>query len=259
MGIVGAWLADLLVARAFGLWSLVLAGLAVVWGWALFRHRPLLPLVFPSLAALLGMGLGAAFVGWWDVGAEADLLRGSGALGKGTATALVSALGRAGSFLVLLLLLAVVALVFVEKDVQHLADHAERLFVRLRDSFSAVVRWTAEHLGGVTDRLRALRSDDEEEDDPPETVRPRRTRAADAPSNAQAGPTRRAIHMRLPHAPAGRTPPPPPKGKAKPTPPRTSTTCSPTSARRRSTPKTRKTRTRPRPPRHARGTTKSPN
>jgi len=159
-GQIGAWLADVLVAKAFGLWSLLVAGLMAVWGWALFRHRPLLPLVFPSVAALLGMIIGATFVGWWDVTSDADLLRFSGGAGRATATVLMDALGRVGSFLVLVLLMAVVALVFVEKDVQHLADHAERLLARIRDGLARAGRWLSERTGSAVARFRPDPDDD---------------------------------------------------------------------------------------------------
>lgn len=163
-GQIGAWLADVLVARSFGLWSLAVAALMVVWGWALFRHRALLPLVFPSVAALLGMALGATFVGWWDVTSDADLLRFSGGAGRATATVLMDVLGRVGSFLVLVLLMAVVALVFVEKDVQHLADRVERLVARARDGLVRAGRWIGDRTGTAVANLRA--TDDEEEQTP---------------------------------------------------------------------------------------------
>jgi hypothetical protein len=64
LGLLGAWLAYVLVPGGLGYLTLVPVGLVALWGYALLRGRALRPLWIPTLLALFGTVIAAASVGW---------------------------------------------------------------------------------------------------------------------------------------------------------------------------------------------------
>ena len=186
VGRVGALLADTLVAHGVGYGALVLAGLLGVWGYGVFRHRRLAPLVVPSAMALVGTLLVATLFGWFDLAATADLAAWSGAVGARLARGFDDVAGRTGSFILLAAMLAVVLLVFVERDIQGAVDRVEDGVRRFR-------AWIAARAESV--RLARLDAREAKATAPPKPVRAAdadrpslaaRRRADDAPTGSPA-------------------------------------------------------------------------
>lgn len=127
IGRVGAWLAYWCVERGIGYVAVVGCGLLFAWGYALLRHRPKYLLgistLFLAAAALLVSALGGWFAGPVPRGEQPS--EWAGGIGAAIAGWLSNTAGRPGAFIVLLLLLVVVALVFVERDIQGAVDRVE--------------------------------------------------------------------------------------------------------------------------------------
>ncbi len=139
LGLVGASLAYLLVARLFGYASVLLTGLLVAWGYAIFRGRRshTLPL-FSGLILLLVPLLAASF-GWIAVVFEAELHAWSGELGLGLAGWMTRAFGTIGALGLLLLGLISMALLLIDHDLQRSLDRLEHLLVLTREGLRR--RW----------------------------------------------------------------------------------------------------------------------
>jgi hypothetical protein len=118
LGLAGAAVAHALVERFVGGGSLLVAGLALVWGEAVFRRWSLRRLVVPTVLALVVTGLATGLVGWAGhaVASEAPTWAGpapepayarwAGAVGVATAEWLQRAVGPSGTPAVLALSLA---------------------------------------------------------------------------------------------------------------------------------------------------------
>ena len=125
LGPVGAALADLLIPRFIGYFSVLLVGVVFAWGYAFFRRttRPRLR----SISLLLAMGafLLSATLGWMNVSWGLEPAYISGAWGIAVATWLVDLTGTVGAGGILLLLVAILALLVIQKDIQGFLDRIE--------------------------------------------------------------------------------------------------------------------------------------
>jgi len=141
LGLVGASLAYVLVARLFGYASVLLTGLLVAWGYAIFRgRRPRALPLFSGLILLLVPLLAASF-GWIGVVFEADLHAWSGDLGLGLAGWMTRVFGTVGALGLLLLGLASMTMLLVDHDLQRSLDRLEHLLAAAREGLRR--RWQA--------------------------------------------------------------------------------------------------------------------
>ncbi|SHK96105.1 DNA segregation ATPase FtsK/SpoIIIE, S-DNA-T family [Rhodothermus profundi] len=134
LGLVGAALAYLLVARLFGYASVLLTGLLVAWGYTIFRgRRPRALPLFTSLLLLLVPLLAASF-GWIGVVFNTDLHTWSGDLGLALAGWMTQVFGSVGALGLLLLGLVSTTLLLIDHDLQRSFDRLERLLASLQES-----------------------------------------------------------------------------------------------------------------------------
>jgi S-DNA-T family DNA segregation ATPase FtsK/SpoIIIE len=146
LGILGAELARVLIPHFLGFTILVPTLLLFAWGFAFFRRRDAYGLLYPSVLTLVFTFILAAFIGWWSHTLDAGLRAWAGHLGLGVAGWMQRVAGSPGSFIVLLLLLTVVALLAVDHDIQRsldrLAEGIRTIRARLSDFAD---RWQERH------------------------------------------------------------------------------------------------------------------
>ncbi|PSQ67768.1 MAG: hypothetical protein BRD25_01110, partial [Bacteroidetes bacterium QH_1_61_8] len=97
LGLLGAELARSLVPGFLGYSVLLYSGALMVWGYAIFRHWSLRPLLYPTGLVLLSAFVIADLVGWFGHTLDADLLRWAGAVGMGMAGWMQGVIGLIGS------------------------------------------------------------------------------------------------------------------------------------------------------------------
>jgi DNA segregation ATPase FtsK/SpoIIIE, S-DNA-T family len=132
LGLVGAKLSYHLVIGFLGYPLLLFCMLGFAWGYALFRQRQSLYLPILSGLTIAGTVLVAILIGWFADGSEAGLTRFSGEVGLALAGWMKQVFGRVGSLILLFVLLAVVGLLFIDRDIQLTLDRVEATFDRLR-------------------------------------------------------------------------------------------------------------------------------
>ncbi len=128
LGLVGAELARLLVPGFLGYSILLFSGLLLFWGYAIFRHWSLRGLLYPSGLILLSAFVLACFVGWFGHAFNTDLARWAGAVGMGMAGWMQGVFGPPGSFILLLLAVAVMLLLVIDHDIQRSVDRVLEAF-----------------------------------------------------------------------------------------------------------------------------------
>ncbi len=133
LGLVGAELARLLVPGFLGYTVLLLTGLLAVWGYAVFRHLELRPYAYLSALAVLSTFMLSCLVGWFGHALDTDLIRWSGVIGMGVSGWMQRVFGMAGSFILLLLSIAVALLLVVDHDIQRSIDRVVALVQSVRD------------------------------------------------------------------------------------------------------------------------------
>ena len=125
LGLVGAKLAYWFVPNFLGYASLLLTGLLFAWGYVVFRRRTPVYLPLLTVLTLVGAFVVAGLLGWFGLTLETDLSRWSGLIGLGTAGWMQGLFGTVGSFILLLLLLAVTVLLVIDHDIQRSLDRVE--------------------------------------------------------------------------------------------------------------------------------------
>ncbi len=133
LGPVGAYLARLSVPHFFGLTSLLLNGLLIVWGYLIMRRKRLARLLYPSCLVLVTMAYAATVIA--RVGLDVSVWDSSvwsGGLGTAMGTWMYSVLGSAGSYGVLGLILIVGLMLVINRDIQRAFDRVENGFRRFR-------------------------------------------------------------------------------------------------------------------------------
>ncbi len=165
LGVVGAWLAHGFVYVGFGYAALLLPLLAFRYGWALFRHKPLKDLGWTTGYGLVAMVLASTVLGWFDnVLTTVEFPAWSGAAGLTLAGVLISLTARIGSALILLVAVAVMALLVVDRDIQATVDRVRDWLERLKERRAAAKDATAAAPDPVPakasgPRLRALKEE----------------------------------------------------------------------------------------------------
>jgi S-DNA-T family DNA segregation ATPase FtsK/SpoIIIE len=122
LGLLGAELARSLVPGFLGYSILFFSLSLMVWGYAIFRHWALRPLLYPTGLALLSAFVVACLIGWFAHTFQTDLVRWAGAVGMGIAGWMQGVFGPPGSFILLLLVVAVMLLLVVDHDIQRSVD-----------------------------------------------------------------------------------------------------------------------------------------
>ena len=122
LGLLGAQLAQVFIPGFLGYGVLLLSGLLMVWGYAIFRHSSLRRLYYPSILTVLSAFVLSCLLGWFDHSLEASLTAWAGTVGIGTAGWLQNVFGEVGSFILLLLAVAVMLLLVVDHDIQRTVD-----------------------------------------------------------------------------------------------------------------------------------------
>lgn len=139
LGVIGAKLARAFIPGALGYSVLFLSGALMVWGYAIFRHWALRPLLYPTGLTVLVAFVAASLTGWFGHALQVDLGRWAGALGMGVAGWMQELFGPPGSLILLLLSVAVMALLVVDHDIQRSVDRLVNALASLRDT---VRTWT---------------------------------------------------------------------------------------------------------------------
>ena len=140
LGLLGAELARTLVPGFIG-YSILFYSLGlIVWGYAIFRHWPLRPLLYPSGLMALSAFVVAGFIGWFAHTFEADLVHWAGAVGMGMSGWMQGVFGQPGSFILLMLVVAVMLLLVIDHDVQRSID---RLIDAIRQVEATMQSWGA--------------------------------------------------------------------------------------------------------------------
>jgi len=122
LGLLGAELARALVPGFLGYSVLLVSGALMVWGYAIFRHWPLRPLLYPTGLTVLSAFALACMIGWFAHAFRVNLMRWAGAMGMGMAGWMQDVFGPPGSFILLLLAVAVMLLLVVDHDIQRTVD-----------------------------------------------------------------------------------------------------------------------------------------
>ena len=122
LGLLGAQLAEAFVPGFIGYGVLLISGLLMVWGYAVFRHASLRRLLYPSLLTAFSAFILSCFVGWVHHTVDTPFQAWAGLVGIGTAGWMQNVFGEVGSFILLLLAGAVLLLLVVDHDIQRTVD-----------------------------------------------------------------------------------------------------------------------------------------
>ena len=137
LGLLGAQLAEACVPGFIGYGVLLISGLLMVWGYAVFRHASLRRLLYPSLLTAFSAFILSCVVGWVHHTVDAPLRAWAGLVGIGTAGWMQNVFGEVGSFILLLLAGAVLLLLVVDHDIQRTVDRVIRAARRIGAGVSA--------------------------------------------------------------------------------------------------------------------------
>ena len=158
LGLIGARLARTFVPGFIGYGVLLLSGLLMVWGYAIFRHAPLRRLVYPSILTVLSAFLVSSLLGWFHHTLNASLSAWAGLAGIGTAGWMQNVFGEVGALILLLLAVAVLLLLVVDHDIQRTVDRVIEAAHAVVAGLSAVGTYMADQWT----RARAQARTDEE-------------------------------------------------------------------------------------------------
>ena len=141
LGLVGAELARVMVPGFLGYTVLLLTGLMAMWGYAIFRHLELRPYAYLSGLAVLSAFMLACLIGWFGHALDTDLTRWAGVIGMGVAGWMQRVFGMVGSFILLLMSIAVAFLLVIDHDIQRSIDRVVELLHSVRDRIRSA--WTS--------------------------------------------------------------------------------------------------------------------
>ncbi|MFB6099145.1 MAG: DNA translocase FtsK 4TM domain-containing protein, partial [Salinibacter sp.] len=159
LGLIGAQLARRMVPGFMGYCVLLLSGLLMVWGYAIFRQSRLRRLVYPSILTALSAFVLSVLLGWFDHTLDASLTAWAGLVGIGAAGWMQNVFGEVGSFILLLSAATVMLLLVVDHESQQTVD-------RVIEAFRAVGAGLSAALDSVKTQWSAARAREERKDDP---------------------------------------------------------------------------------------------
>ncbi len=127
LGLLGAFMSNWLVPSFLGYNVLLLTGLLFGWGYVVFRQKAAHALPSATVLVILTAFLAALFFGWLGLTLDSDLQQWSGLWGLGIARWLRRIIGSTGALALILLSLAVIGLIAIDRDIQHWMDRIEGL------------------------------------------------------------------------------------------------------------------------------------
>ena len=151
LGPVGAYLAKFSVPHFFGLASLLVNTLLIVWGYLIMRRKRLTRLYYPSCLVLVAMVYAATVIA--RIGLDVSVWDSSvwsGGMGAAIGTWMHSVLGPAGSYGVLGLILIVGLMLVINRDIQRTFDRVESGFRRFRSALGPPPSTVKESKHGTT-------------------------------------------------------------------------------------------------------------
>jgi len=162
MGLIGAYLAWLMVPNFLGYPVTGFTMILMALGWTVFRVRPARPFVRYAVLGTIVIVLGSTLAGWLSPDFVPTLW--SGTLGAGIAGVLARALGTVGSMILMVLTALIVVRLSLDSDLEHSVD------------------WVADKFGGLGKRLQSDPNKKREKVGSPETT----TRSRPDPVSASA-------------------------------------------------------------------------
>lgn len=159
LGPLGAWMSHLLVYIMFGYFTMVLAGISLVYGWNIFRHRSLDRLHKKSLYLVLLMVLASTWMGWFHVLFDAVPDSWSGAVGIFFSQFLIQITGSWGSSIILITLLIISIILLFRGNIQGWIDSLKDAINRFREKMA---EWKRQRQENAIKRA-ALRKEKERE------------------------------------------------------------------------------------------------
>lgn len=140
LGVLGAWISLGFVKNAFGYFSLIIPLLGMLYGWYVFRSKPLLRLNGITMLGTYLLFLLATLAGyaiyWFEAG-EAFGLRWAGAVGVSLTALLLRFTGGVGTPIILGILVLVTGLFVIDKDVQGMIDRIKAWNINRREKAKA--------------------------------------------------------------------------------------------------------------------------
>jgi len=133
LGMVGAYLSHTFVYLFLGYTSIIVCIVGLQYGWAIFRHRTLDSLKWPSFLWVTGMVLIATILGWLSIQAAIDLELFSGTMGVSLAQIMLNVTGSYGSAILLITFALVFILLLIDRDIQLTIDRLKDTIGRFRD------------------------------------------------------------------------------------------------------------------------------
>lgn len=133
LGMVGAYLSHTFVYLFLGYTSIIVCIVGLQYGWAIFRHRTLESLRWPSFLWVSGMLLTATILGWLSIQADVDFETFSGTMGVSIAQIMLNVTGAYGSAILLIAFSLVFLLLLIDRDIQLTIDRIKDTFARFRD------------------------------------------------------------------------------------------------------------------------------
>jgi S-DNA-T family DNA segregation ATPase FtsK/SpoIIIE len=125
LGELGAWISHVFVNRGFGYFSLIIPLLTLLYGWYVFRGKPLLRLNGITMLGTYVMFLTATIAGylttWLGQGVESGF-NWAGSVGMSLSALLMRFTGQVGTPIILGILVLVTGLFLIDKDVQGMID-----------------------------------------------------------------------------------------------------------------------------------------
>ena len=184
LGLLGAQLAHLLVPGFIGYGVLLLSSLLMVWGYAVFRHAPLRRLVYPSVLTVLSAFVLSCLLGWFDHSLDTSLTAWAGTVGIGTAGWMQNVFGEVGSFILLLLCVAVMLLLVVDHDIQRTVDRGIAVVQAILASFASAGAYVKRQWTQARAQARTADTDDDTDEDTAPTSEPPASSTSASPTDA---------------------------------------------------------------------------
>jgi len=185
LGLLGAELARALVPGFLGYSVLLFSGAVMVWGYAIFRHWSLRPLLYPTGLTVLSAFVFGCMIGWFAHAMRTDLVRWAGGVGMGMAGWMQEVFGPPGSFILLLLAVAVMLLLVVDHDIQRTVDRVVRALQQIEAKIQSALEAWRERRARAREESRTPSDDAEASgDDPQSDSSPDRSTTATAASEA---------------------------------------------------------------------------
>lgn len=135
LGLVGAYLSNILVNGFLGYLSLIVPLVGLVWGYSLFRNKEYRNIRTLSILSIVAAFVTATLLGWFGQTLAVDTTHFSGAWGGGAAAWMERVFGTIGSITLLVVSAIIVGLLLVDRDIQKSIDRIEEILFEMKESF----------------------------------------------------------------------------------------------------------------------------